>query len=143
MVCVKKVAVQCTPCREGLFHIRNILDKIREGRGELKDLDSISEISEAMRDMSLCGLGKTSSNPFLSAVRYSKDEILSHITQKSCPAGVCKALITYSINDKCTGCTLCARNCPVSCIAGERKAKHVIDQSKCIKCGICLTSVQI
>ncbi len=128
---------KCTPCREGLILLDELLSKIIEGKGEMKDLDSIKQICETMETGSLCGLGQTASNPVLSTFRYFQDEYIEHIKNKKCPAGKCKALIEFSINDKCTGCAVCAKNCPSDAITGVPKEKYSIDQSKCIKCGIC------
>ncbi|GAH83292.1 unnamed protein product, partial [marine sediment metagenome] len=108
-----------------------------EGKGEMKDLDSIKQICEAMETGSLCGLGQTASNPVLSTLKYFGEEYIDHIKNKKCPAGKCKALIKFSINDQCTGCAVCAKNCPTEAITGVPKKTYSIDQSKCIKCGIC------
>ena len=129
---------KCTPCREGLFAMRTILTRICEGKGEEGDIEKLEAISETVIDGSLCGLGKSAPNPVLSTIRYFRDEYEEHIREKKCRAGICKELITYSINEKCIGCTACAKKCPENCISGEPKGMHVIDASKCIKCGICL-----
>jgi len=130
---------KCTSCREGSGALLEILTKICNGQGEEKDLEFLEELGLAVKNASLCGLGQTLPNPVLSTLKYFKDEYMAHIKDKKCPAGVCKALITYSIDpDKCTGCTLCAKQCPQDVISGERKEAHVIDQSNCIKCGACL-----
>jgi len=128
---------KCTPCREGLILLDELLGKIIEGKGEMKDLDSIKQICEVMETGSLCGLGQTASNPILSTFKYFGEEYIDHIKNKKCPAGKCKALIEFSINDKCTGCAVCAKNCPTQAITGVPKKTYSIDQSKCIKCGIC------
>jgi len=128
---------KCTPCREGLILLDELLGKIIEGKGEMKDLDSIKQICETMDTGSLCGLGQTASNPVLSTFKYFGEEYIEHIKNKKCPAGKCKALIEFSINDKCTGCAVCAKNCPTEAITGVPKEMYSIDQSKCIKCGIC------
>ena len=128
---------KCTPCREGLILLDELLSKIIEGKGEMKDLDSIKQICETMETGSLCGLGQTASNPVLSTFKYFGEEYIDHIKNKKCPAGKCKALIEFSINDKCTGCAVCAKNCPTDAITGVPKEMYSIDQSKCIKCGIC------
>ena len=129
---------KCTPCREGLLRMSQILEDITEGRGEAGDIELLEELGAVMKDASLCGLGQTAPNPVLSTIRYFREEYEAHIKEKRCPAGVCKALITYEINpDACTGCGACKRNCPVDAISGEKKEPHTIDQSKCIKCGTC------
>ena len=129
---------KCSPCREGTWHMMNILDDITQGKGQEGDIELLEKIGRNIKETALCGLGNTAPNPVLTTIRYFRDEYEAHIRDKRCPAGVCKALITYSIDpEKCTGCTVCARNCPVDCISGERKQTHVIDQEKCIKCGMC------
>jgi NAD-dependent dihydropyrimidine dehydrogenase PreA subunit len=130
---------KCTPCRIGNKRLHEILEKITEGNGKVEDLDRLRLLSNVIKDTSLCGLGQTSPNPVLSTLDHFYDEYLAHVTTASCPAGQCKALMHYSIDaDKCTGCTLCFRNCPVGAISGERRAPHYIDQSLCIKCGVCV-----
>nr|MBC8385624.1 4Fe-4S binding protein [Candidatus Cloacimonadota bacterium] len=128
---------KCTPCREGLVALYEILDRITKGEGKDGDIELMEEISESMSFASLCALGQTAANPVLSTIRFFKDEYEAHIKDQKCPAGVCKELITYSVNDKCTGCTVCAKNCPVNAIAGKVKEKHLIDPEICIKCGVC------
>ena len=129
---------KCSPCREGTWHMMNILDNITLGKGQEGDIELLEKISRNIKETALCGLGNTAPNPVLTTIRYFRDEYEAHIRDKRCPAGVCKSLITYSIDpEKCTGCTVCARNCPVDCISGQRKQTHVIDQEKCIKCGMC------
>jgi NADH:ubiquinone oxidoreductase subunit F (NADH-binding)/(2Fe-2S) ferredoxin/NAD-dependent dihydropyrimidine dehydrogenase PreA subunit len=128
---------KCTPCREGLFALKKCLDRICNGEGKEGDIEFLEEASETIIDASLCQLGGSAPNPVLSTLRYFKDEYIEHIKDKKCRAGICKPLIKYSITDKCTGCTLCARQCPVDAISGEKKQLHVIDLEKCIKCGIC------
>lgn len=129
---------KCVPCREGLFRMGEILTDITEGRGRMEDLSLIEDLSEMLRDASLCGLGTTAANPVMSTLNYFRDEYIAHIKDGKCPAGVCRELITYSIDpDRCTGCGLCMKNCPSEAITGEKKQLHVLDVEKCIKCGIC------
>lgn len=135
---VEESCGKCAPCRVGGRKLYNILDRISKGQGSMEDIDRIESISYAMQRASLCGLGQTAPNPIVSSLTYFRDEYMAHIQDQRCPAGSCKDLVTYHIlPDKCIGCTLCARNCPVNCISGERKKTHVIDQSICIKCGKC------
>ncbi|MBR2540636.1 MAG: NADH-quinone oxidoreductase subunit NuoF [Mogibacterium sp.] len=130
---------KCTPCRIGTKRMLEILEKISEGRGELEDLDRLEELAKYIQANALCGLGQTAPNPILSTLEHFRDEYIAHIVEKRCPAGVCKALLNYTIDpDKCKGCTKCARNCPVGAISGAVKQPHVIDTSKCIKCGTCM-----
>ncbi|MBE6549304.1 MAG: NADH-quinone oxidoreductase subunit NuoF [Ruminococcaceae bacterium] len=132
---------KCTPCRVGTKRLLEILDKIIAGNGEMEDLDRLEELSNYIKSASLCGLGQTAPNPVLSTLRYFRDEYIAHIVDKKCPAGVCKSLLQYTIDpDKCKGCTLCARKCPVNAISGTVKQPHVIDPAKCIKCGACMES---
>jgi len=128
---------KCTPCREGLYAMYQTLNRICDGNGKDGDVEFLEELAHTVNTTSLCQLGGTAGNPVLSTIRYFRDEYEKHIHEKTCPAGRCKALITYSITDNCTGCTLCARNCPVEAISGERRQKHVIDTETCIKCGVC------
>jgi len=132
---------KCTPCREGVHQMRLILERITEGNGKEEDLETIEWMGKAIIDGSLCGLGGTAPNPVLSTLRYFRDEYEAHIKEKTCPAGVCKALITYTIDPElCTGCMVCAKICPVEAATGEKKEVHTIDQDKCIKCGACFES---
>ncbi len=132
---------KCVPCREGTKNMLKILEKIVQGKGTMEDLDKLEELAVAVKDGSLCGLGKTAPNPVLSTLKYFKDEYIAHIKDKKCPAGVCTALKTIQIQeDKCKGCTKCARTCPVGAIEGTVKNPHKIDQSKCIKCEACLNA---
>jgi NADH-quinone oxidoreductase subunit F len=130
---------KCTPCREGVQQMHAILVDITQGRGTLEQLAALEELAEVVRDASLCGLGTSAPNPVLTTLRFFRAEYEAHIREHRCPAGVCKALIRYGIDaEKCTGCTLCAKRCPVNAIAGERKKLHTIDAAACIKCGACL-----
>ncbi len=129
---------KCTPCREGLLRMGEILTDITEGRGRMEDLSLIEDLSRMLKDASLCGLGTTAANPVISTMKYFRDEYVAHIRDRKCPAGVCRELITYGIDaGSCTGCGQCLKNCPSGAIGGEKKQPHVLDTAKCIKCGIC------
>ncbi len=129
---------QCTPCREGVAQMVRLLVEITEGKGTLDHIDMLEELSRMISATSLCGLGKSAPNPVLSTLKYFRDEYEAHILEKRCPAGACKALTTFTIDaEQCTGCTLCARNCPAGAIFGEKKEVHFIDQDKCVKCRVC------
>jgi NADP-reducing hydrogenase subunit HndC len=129
---------KCSPCRIGNKRLHEILEKITNGNGEEVDIERLKLLSHVIKDTSLCGLGQTSPNPVLSTILNFEDEYLAHVNEKRCPSGQCKALLKYEIiEDLCTGCTLCFRNCPVGAITGERRQPHYIDQSLCIKCGVC------
>jgi NADH:ubiquinone oxidoreductase subunit F (NADH-binding)/(2Fe-2S) ferredoxin/NAD-dependent dihydropyrimidine dehydrogenase PreA subunit len=129
---------KCVPCREGIRHMLAILERITSGTGTEADLTLLEELAETIAEASLCALGTQAPNPILSTLKYFRSEYEAHIRDKKCPAGVCKALISYGIDaEKCTGCTLCAKNCPVGCISGTTKAPHEIAKASCIKCGIC------
>ena len=130
---------KCTPCRIGTKRLYEMLTKISEGRGKPEDLDKMEELCYYIKSNALCGLGQTAPNPVLSTMNRFRDEYMAHVVDKRCPAGVCRKLLSYSIDpDKCIGCTSCARNCPVGAISGNAKEVLVIDQDKCIKCGTCI-----
>ncbi len=129
---------KCVPCRIGTKRLLELLTKITNGTGTLEDIDEMEELCYTIKNSALCGLGQTAPNPVLSTLRYFRNEYVEHVVEKKCRAGVCKALLTYKIDaDKCKGCTLCARNCPVGAISGKVKEVHTIDTTKCIKCGVC------
>ena len=129
---------KCVPCRAGIDQMVKILNRICEGKGQPGDIELLEEICETTRDASLCALGQTAPNPVLSTVQYFRDEYKAHIEQKRCPAGVCKALVSFYIDpDKCQACQICLRNCPVQAISGAKNIVHVIDQAKCTKCSTC------
>ncbi len=129
---------KCTPCREGIERMHEILENITLGKGKLEDIPLLEELASVVKDASLCGLGKTAPNPVLTTLRYFRDEYEAHVNEKRCPAGVCKELIRYEIlEDVCNGCGACLRPCPQEAISGEKRKVHRIDQRKCIKCGIC------
>ncbi|MDZ7315025.1 MAG: NADH-quinone oxidoreductase subunit NuoF [candidate division KSB1 bacterium] len=128
---------KCVPCREGTLRMLEIMERIADGEGTLEDLNKLERLGRVVQKSSLCGLGMTAPNPVLSALQNFRDEFVAHVVEKRCPAHRCAKLIRYEITDKCTGCTLCARRCPVACISGKPRQLHVIDQSRCIKCGEC------
>ena len=132
---------QCTPCREGVAQMVRILTEITEGKGSLAHIDMLEELAQMIQDASLCALGTSAPNPVLSTLMYFRDEYKAHVVDKKCPAGVCRNLTTFIIDeDLCTGCTLCARNCPAGAIYGEKKEPHFIEQDKCTKCRVCYDS---
>ena len=132
---------KCTPCRVGTKRLREMLDKITDGKATLEDLDKLEELCHYIKDNSLCGLGQTAPNPVLATLKFFRDEYIAHVVDKKCPAGVCKNLTKFSIEaDLCKGCTLCAKKCPVGAISGTVKQPHTIDTEKCIKCGVCMDS---
>jgi len=129
---------KCVPCRLGTKRMLEVLDRIVAGEGREGDIALLEELSHYILDGSLCALGGTAPNPVLTTIKYFREEYEAHVNDKTCPAGKCKALITYWIDeDACTGCTLCAKKCPTECISGEKKQLHVIDQAACIKCDTC------
>ena len=130
---------KCVPCREGVRRARQILEGISKGEGKEEDLELLEDLAMTLKDGALCALGTSAANPVLSTLRYFKDEYEAHIKDRKCPAGVCTALIEYSIDpEKCTGCMRCTRVCPEGAITGEKKEPHILDKSKCIKCGSCI-----
>ncbi|MBO5453755.1 MAG: NADH-quinone oxidoreductase subunit NuoF [Clostridia bacterium] len=132
---------KCVPCRIGTRRLLEILERITSGKGTLEDIDQLEELCLSVKSSALCGLGQTAPNPILSTLKYFRDEYVEHVVDKKCRAGVCKALLSYKIvADKCKGCSLCARNCPVNAITGEIKNPYTIDQDKCIKCGVCMNN---
>lgn len=135
---VEESCGKCSPCRIGNKRLLEILTRITEGKGMMEDLDNLRNLSQVIKDTALCGLGQTSPNPVLSTLEHFYDEYVAHIRDHKCPAGKCKALLSFRIDPQlCVGCTLCSRNCPVDAIIGERKEAHFIDTTKCIKCGTC------
>jgi len=132
---------KCTPCRIGTRRLLELLTKVTDGTATMETLDEMEDLCKYIKANALCALGQTAPNPVISTMRYFRDEYIAHVVDKTCPAGVCKKLVQYHIDpDKCRGCTACARNCPVSCISGKVKEPHVIDQTKCIKCGTCMST---
>jgi len=136
----KESCGKCTFCRIGTKRMLEILDRITKGEGKAGDIEKLEELSHQIKENSLCGLGQTAPNPVLTTLKYFRDEYEAHITAKRCPAKVCKPLLTYTvIPENCTGCMVCARNCPSNAITGEKKQVHLIHQELCIKCGACFT----
>jgi NADH:ubiquinone oxidoreductase subunit F (NADH-binding)/(2Fe-2S) ferredoxin/NAD-dependent dihydropyrimidine dehydrogenase PreA subunit len=129
---------KCSPCREGTLRMKEILERITSGEGTLQDLDKLERLAKLLQKASLCGLGRAAPNPILSTLKYFKEEYIAHVKDKKCPSKKCVALVNFEIDpNKCVGCTMCARNCPVNAISGNRKEVHVINQDICIKCGKC------
>jgi len=131
---------KCFTCRKGTQRMHEILDDICKGQGTLEQLDLLEELAGVVKDTTMCGLGQTAPNPVLSALRYFRDEFREHIVNRRCPAGVCKALIAYSINENCTGCQACVKACPSDAIRGQKKKRHSIDAARCIRCGACVAA---
>ena len=135
---------KCVPCREGLERMGEILTDITEGKATNKDLELLEELGGVIQDTALCALGGTAANPVLSTIKYFKNEYKDHIEHKKCTAGVCKALISYTINEnKCIGCGACLKQCSQDAITGKPKHPHIIDQEKCIKCGACFDACKV
>ena len=132
---------KCTFCRAGMYQMHKILERITEGEGKEEDLDTLEDLADKIKAGSLCGLGQTAPNPVLTTIRYFRDEYDAHVKEKRCPAKVCKALIDYEIDkEACTGCSLCAKQCPANSITGERKEPYFIDLSTCVRCGLCINT---
>ena len=141
---VEESCGKCAPCRIGNKRMLEILDRIVAGKGSVQDLAELEKLANVIKDTALCGLGQTSPNPVLSTLSNFRDEYMEHVVDRKCRAKQCTSMLSYTINpDKCVGCHLCAKNCPVDAISGELKGKHVIDQSKCIKCGTCMSNCRL
>jgi NADH-quinone oxidoreductase subunit F len=133
----KESCGKCNYCRVGTKRMLEILERITKGEGKDGDIELLEELAEKIKDGSMCGLGQTAPNPVLTTIRYFREEYEDHIYRKKCTAHACKDLLTFTITENCSGCTLCAKRCPVNAISGDRKQRHVIDQDTCIKCGKC------
>ncbi|EHQ87751.1 NADH-quinone oxidoreductase subunit NuoF [Desulfosporosinus youngiae] len=134
---------RCTACRVGTKRLYEILTKITEGKGTLEDLDNLEKLCHIIKDTALCGLGQSAPNPILSTLKYFREEYIAHVVDKTCPAGVCKSLLKYEITEKCVGCGLCVKKCPMHCITGTTKKRHIIDQERCLKCGACMEQCRV
>jgi len=135
----KESCGKCVPCRVGTRQMLGILERITKGEGKPEDIEQLQRLAETVKNGSLCALGGTAPNPVLTTLRYFRGEYESHINEKRCPAGVCQELIAYYIlPEKCQGCQICLRNCPVDAIRGGKRMIHIVDQDKCVKCGTCL-----
>jgi NADP-reducing hydrogenase subunit HndC len=131
---------KCPPCRIGTKRMLEILERITEGKGEEGDIEKLQTLAKSIKASAMCGLGQTAPNPVLSTIRYFRDEYEAHIKEKRCPAGVCKSMMKYVIHaDVCKSCGICAKNCPVGAVSGEKKEPYAINQEKCIKCGVCMS----
>jgi NADH-quinone oxidoreductase subunit F len=136
----KESCGKCTFCRMGTMRMLEILERITDGKGMEGDLEKLEELAYQIKDNSLCGLGQTAPNPVLTTIKYFRDEYEAHIFHKKCPAKVCRPLLTYTVDpEKCTGCMVCLKNCPVKAITGERKQPHFINQDICTQCGVCFS----
>ena len=132
---------KCVPCREGTKRMLELLTDITEGRGTMEHIELLEKLSDTISATALCGLGKTAASPVVSTLKYFRDEYIAHVVDKKCPAGQCKALMTYQIDPElCRGCSRCAKGCPVGAISGQIKSPFVIDEKKCIKCGACVST---